>query len=56
MFPCRTFQEVAPTDKGVTTKIFVQDIRAKISILVISTDPSETIHIRGGQVVLEECY
>jgi len=34
----------------------VQDVGAEISILVISTDPSETIQMRGGQVVLEGCY
>jgi hypothetical protein len=33
-----------------------KDIRAEISILVISTDPSESIHMRGGQVVLEGSY
>ena len=34
-------------------KICVREVWAEISIVVISTDPSETIHIRGGQVVLE---
>jgi hypothetical protein len=41
---------------GQRQKICVQDVGAKISIFVISTDPSETIRMRGGQVVLEGCY
>jgi len=34
----------------------VPEFRAEISIVVISTDPSETINMRSGQVVLEGCY
>jgi len=32
------------------------DVWAEISILVLSTDPSETINMRGGKVVLEGFY
>jgi hypothetical protein len=56
MDPCSKFQEVAPTDRGERQrKICDQDVGAEKSILVIRTDPSQTIHIRGGQVVLEWC-
>ena len=37
-------------------KICIQNVWAEISVVVISTDPSEAVWNRCGQVVLEGCY
>jgi len=55
-FPVGSFRKRQQLTREQQRIICFQDVRAKISILVINTGPSETNHMRCRHVILEGCY